>query len=170
MRLELPARPADAQLAQIGVLKGTFVAHPIGYSDHVMPSADGMPALDMAVLLGAVIIEKHFTDDKTAVGNDHYHAMDEKDLASFMRRLALLCDFYGSTERDLSGERLAIQNARRRIVAARDIAAGETLDEENLIPLRSNRGIEIAQWDVVVGRATSREISRGAPLEWTDLK
>ncbi|WP_425283523.1 SAF domain-containing protein [Methyloceanibacter superfactus] len=87
-----------------------------------------------------------------------------------MRRLALLCDFYGSTERDLSGERLAIQNARRRIVAARDIAAGETLDEENLIPLRSNRGIEIAQWDVVVGRATSREISRGAPLEWTDLK
>lgn len=170
--LNYPTPPAQAQLAQIVELARVFGAQcPIGYSDHVAPDPDGaMPALDMAVLLGAVVIEKHFTDDKTATGNDHYHAMDGDDLAVFMKRLARLRQMYGDGGLDLSGQQAAIDNARRRIVAARPVEAGAVVGEDDLIALRSNRGIEIAHWDRVVGRTLARAVSDGAALEWEDLR
>lgn len=170
--LNYPTAPEKAQLAQIPALSKVFGDEcAIGYSDHVKPDEDGaMPALEMATLFGCVVIEKHFTDDKTARGNDHYHAMDRHDLRAFVDRIAGYRKLFGSPERNLAAEASAIDNARRRIVAARDIAEGETLAAKDLIPLRSNVGIEIARWDNVVGRQVSRVIASGAPLEWTDLR
>ena len=170
--LNYPTPPAQAQLAQIAELARLFGAQcAIGYSDHVTPDPDGaMPALDVAVLLGAVVIEKHFTDDKTATGNDHYHAMDGDDLAAFTRRLARLREMYGGGALDLSGQQAAIDNARRRVVAARGIGEGAVLGEEDLVALRSNRGIEIAHWDRVVGRRLARAVAAGGSLEWDDLR
>lgn len=169
--LNYPTLPADAQLAQIPLLQKTFGQDcVIGYSDHVKPDDDGsMPALEMAALMGAVVIEKHFTDDKSGVGNDHYHAMDEADCTAFMDKLAVYRDLYGSAERDISGEATAIKNARRRVVAARPLTAGTTLTENDLIALRSDDGIEIAHWDRVVGRSLAREVAGGTPLQWHDL-
>lgn len=169
--LNYPTPPAQAQLRQIDELTQSFGRIcAIGYSDHVKPDTDGaMPALEIAALRGAVVLEKHFTDDKTAAGNDHYHAMDRRDLSAFTERLARLRELYGGGRRDLSGQGAAIQNARRRIVACRAIGEGEVLDASNLVALRSNRGIEIAHWDRVIGRATVRPVRDGAPLDWADL-
>lgn len=169
--LNYPTDPADAQLAQIPALMRIF-GHdcPIGYSDHVKPNDDGaMPVLEMAIIQGSVIIEKHFTDDKNAVGNDHYHAMDESDLAAFVSRIDRIRDFYGSQTRDISGEALAVMNARRRIVAARDIPSGAVLEADDLIALRSNHGVEIAHWDRFIGQTVTRDIAKGAPLNWKDI-
>lgn len=170
--LNYPTPPSEAQMAQMSEMVRIFgVDHAIGYSDHVKPDPDGsMPVLEMAALMGAVVIEKHFTDDKTAPGNDHYHAMNRADLSAFMSRLERFREFYGSHVRDLSGQSSAITNARRRIVAAREISPGHVLGPSDLIALRSNRGIEISQWDNVVGRSASRVISNGAPIEWMDLQ
>lgn len=170
--LNYPTPPADAQLAQIGELYRIFGGEcAIGYSDHVKPDADGaMPALEMATLLGSVVLEKHFTDDKTAKGNDHYHAMTSADCAAFGARLARLRELYGRKELDLSGQALAIDKARRRIVAARDIAAGEKLSADDLVALRSDIGVEIAHWDRIVGRAASRGIAAGASVVWADVQ
>ncbi len=169
--LNYPTAPDKAQLSQISLLSSVFGREcAIGYSDHVKPDPDGtMPALEMAVMLGASIIEKHFTDNKRAPGNDHYHAMDADDLGRFVKRLGHLRTFYGSLLRNLSSERAAIENARRRIFAARAIAAGETLTEEHLIALRANKGIEIAHWDSVVGRVAARNIAKGAVFTWRDI-
>jgi N-acetylneuraminate synthase len=169
--LNYPTPPEKAQLAQIPALQQAFGEDcAIGYSDHVKPDEDGvMPALEMAVMMGAVVLEKHFTDDKNGVGNDHYHAMDGTDLAAFTGKLARLRDMYGAGQRDLGGQVRAIENARRRIVAARDIAAGETLGEGDLIALRSNTGVEIAHWDSVVGKRAVKAIKGGAPLDWRDI-
>ncbi|MGE0742039.1 MAG: N-acetylneuraminate synthase family protein [Hyphomonadaceae bacterium] len=170
--LNYPTEPKNAELAQIGALQRAFGERcAIGYSDHVKPDADGaMPALDMAVLMGAVVLEKHFTDDKAGVGNDHYHAMDGRDLAAFTEKLARLRELHGTGKRDLSGQSRAIENARRRIVAARDIGAGETLREADLIALRSNTGVEIAHWDGVLGRTVRRAVASGQPLDWADIQ
>jgi N-acetylneuraminate synthase len=171
--LNYPTPPQRAQLGQIPRLERLFGAEcAVGYSDHVKPDADGaMPALELAAVLGAVVLEKHFTDDKTAAGNDHYHAMDAADLARFVARLSRLRELYGDGgTRDLGAEALAIANARRRIVAAAQLAAGQALREDDLVALRSNLGIEIQHWDRVVGRTLRRDVATGVPLDWADLQ
>jgi sialic acid synthase SpsE len=170
--LNYPTPREAAQLGQIRVLQEAFGDRAsIGYSDHVRPEDDGtMPALEMAVLAGAVVIEKHFTDDKTKPGNDHYHAMDASDLAAFTGRLALYRALEGDGELDLGTQGAAIANARRRVVAARALEAGDTVQESDLIALRSNVGIEIARWDDVVGARLSRAVEEGAPLEWSAIQ
>ncbi len=169
--LNYPTPPAQARLAQIPELQRLFGDRcAIGYSDHVRPKPDGsMPALEMAALMGAAVVEKHFTDDKSGVGNDHYHAMTSGDLKGFMDRLVEWRRLRGEVGVDLRGQGKAVQNARRRIVSKVDIAAGESLAADQLIALRSNTGIEIAHWDRVLGQKARRTITAGAPLDWADL-
>ena len=169
--LNYPTNLENAQLAQIEALKTQFgEACAIGYSDHVTPDADGdVPALYVATLMGAVVLEKHFTDNKLGEGNDHYHAVDEADLLRFTKQLARMRAAVGDGIRDLSGQQAAINNARRRIIALRDISVGEEITENDLIPLRSNIGIEIAHWDQVVGKTALRQIAVDMPLEWPDV-
>ena len=170
--LNYPTPPEAAQLAQMGELQRLFGdGCCIGYSDHVKTAPDGtMPALEAALLLGAVVLEKHFTDDKHARGNDHYHAMDAADLSRFCDRVRTFRELIGSRTRDLSGEASAITNARRRIVTTRRVAAGETLLSNDVCALRSNRGIEISHWDRVVGHSVRQSVEEGVPLDWADLK
>jgi sialic acid synthase SpsE len=170
--LNYPTPPQRAQLGQIPALLRLFGGDcAVGYSDHVKPDADGaMPALELAAALGAVVLEKHFTDDKAAAGNDHYHAMDANDLRRFVARLGQMRELYGSSVRDLRSEALAIANARRRIVAATGLAAAHTLGEDDLVALRSNVGIEIQHWDRVVGCTLRRAVAGGVPLDWADLQ
>lgn len=169
--LNYPTPPAAARLDQIDLLARVFgVDAAIGYSDHVKPAPDGaMPALVAAALRGATVLEKHFTDDKTASGNDHYHAMDGADLARFMAEMATYRTLYGAGPRDISGEAAAIANARRRVILKRAVAAGAPIGEEDLIALRSNQGVEVAHWDAIVGRRAARDLPEGAPLTWADL-
>jgi sialic acid synthase SpsE len=169
--LNYPTPQPNAQIGQIQVLKELFghrVA--IGYSDHVRPEDDGtVPAVEMAALFGAVVIEKHFTDNKQGVGNDHYHAVDEHDLRAFMDKLAVYRTLYGKREHNLEAQSAAINNARRRIIAARDLPVGHIITEDDLIALRSNVGIEIAHWDEVIGRVVDSAIAAELPLEWNQL-
>ena len=169
--LNYPTPQPNAQIGQIQVLQELFgdrVA--IGYSDHVRPEDDGtVPAVEMAALFGAVVIEKHFTDNKQGVGNDHYHAVDEHDLRAFMDKLAVYRTLYGKREHNLEAQSAAINNARRRIIAARDLPVGHVIAEDDLIALRSNVGIEIAHWDEVVGRVVDSAIAAELPLEWNQL-
>jgi sialic acid synthase SpsE len=169
--LNYPTPQPNAQIGQIQVLQELFGQRvAIGYSDHVRPEDDGtVPAVEMAALFGAVVIEKHFTDNKQGVGNDHYHAVDEHDLRAFMDKLAVYRTLYGKREHNLEAQSAAINNARRRIIAARDLPVGHIITEDDLIALRSNVGIEIAHWDEVIGRVVDAAIAAELPLEWNQL-
>ncbi len=169
--LNYPTPHAHAQLKQIQVLQQKFGDRVcIGYSDHVRPEDDGsVPALEMASLFGVRVIEKHFTDNKQGHGNDHYHAIDEADLKAFTERLEIYRNIYGGDSLDLSVQHQAISNARRRVVAARDLAVGHVITEEDLVALRSNVGIEIADWDSVVGKAVTIPIEGNRPISWDQL-
>ena len=170
--LNYPTPPENAELAQIVEIQRLFGDDcAVGYSDHVQPDRDcSMPALEIAALLGATVIEKHFTDDKSAPGNDHYHAMDADNLGAFTAKLAAMRRLYGSPTRNLSKEASAIKNARRRVVANVNLIEGQVIRKDDLIALRADHGIEIAHWDRVVGQTAARTVAGGKPLGWADLK
>ena len=92
--LNYPTSDENANLGMILDLKAKFPQYIIGYSDHTLPK--DMKVCEMATLLGAGIIEKHFTHDKTLPGNDHYHAMDKDDLKLFRDNLERVFDILGS--------------------------------------------------------------------------
>ena len=170
--LSYPTDPTDGNLLLIQRLREILSSRfKVGYSDHIPPSDEGrMPQLEIAYLLGAVVIEKHFTDDKSAPGNDHYHAMDESDLKSFMSWIERTRPLLGSGKPELSNQQVARQNARRRIFLDADLGAGQVLREQDLIPLRSSEGIAVHEWDRILGRRLARSVRKGDPLRDGDLE
>lgn len=169
--LNYPTPEENAALAEIDVLVRTFPDCVIGYSDHVVPD-ETISALEVAVLKGSCILEKHFTHDKTLPGNDHYHAMDKKDLVCFVEKLEayarLLND--GVKGKNLDKEASARLHARRSVVAAINIKAGEILSEKNLIAKRPGHGISTIHWDELIGMAARLDIEEDALIEWPMLE
>ena len=165
--------PTPEDHAHLGFMKTLMKTYPdcaIGYSDHVKPNANGdMPALLLASFEGAVVLEKHFTFDKTLPGNDHYHAMDFKDLKKFVEQLTQYRRLYGSEKKNLETEKRARVNARRRICTSVEVAEGTILDEAMLIPLRADIGIQVSFWEEVVGRKALTSLKPGQPIEWSLL-
>jgi sialic acid synthase SpsE len=150
--LEYPCPYEHANLAGIETLRRAFPNHLIGYSDHTRPDPASAIML-RAWMLGAMVIEKHFTHDKTLPGNDHYHAMNRDDLARFRQSARLLVDAEGSGEKTvLPSEALSRKNARRSLVATRDLPAGHVLTADDLICKRPAFGLPPAALEWVLGR------------------
>jgi len=170
--LNYPTPHENAQMSLMSDMLRIFGdKYAIGYSDHVKPEDDHfMPALEIATINGALIIEKHFTYDKSLPGNDHYHAFDAEDLKIFTEKLKLYQKLYGGKARDLKLEAKALSNARRRILTSADVKKGDVLGENNLIALRSNQGIDIALWDDVVGKKIAHDLSDRSPINWKDIE
>jgi len=128
--LNYPTENANAHLRMINGLSRAYPDRIIGYSDHTLPD-EGMTSLVTSYLLGALILEKHFTFDKTLPGNDHYHAMDVYDLSRFKKILKNVNDLLGGDEfkRPIESEKISRQNARRSIVLKKELTAGHVLSE-----------------------------------------
>ncbi len=166
--LNYPTPEENAQLGMLEVLKRTFPDCVLGYSDHVAPD-ETISALEVAMLMGSSILEKHFTHDKTLPGNDHYHAMDEADLKKFCAKAQKYKIMISGESKDLEKEQAARLHARRSVVAARDIAAGEVLTEDMLIAKRPAHGISPIHWDELIGRVAVSNIEEDALLQWDVL-
>ena len=163
--LNYPTADENANLGMIKGLQEKFPDKLIGYSDHTLPKE--MKTLEAASLLGAVILEKHFTHDKNLPGNDHYHAMDKEDLKllrqNIDRVLILLGGFYVTS---LPEEQPARDNARRSLVARRDIPEGKIIEPEDLTWKRPASGISPRSIDDVVGRKAVLAIGEDEVLLW----
>ncbi len=167
--LNYPTPEENAQLGMILSLKRIFPEVVIGYSDHVAPD-ETISALESAMLLGACILEKHFTHDKTLEGNDHYHAMDEDDLRAFIVKSKKYQKLISTDSKDLSKETAARKHARRSIYAARDIRSGEIITEDMIIAKRPAHGISPIFWDEIVGKLANTEIECDTALSWKFLE
>lgn len=167
--LNYPTQDLNAGLGQIKALARIFPGRLIGYSDHTLPEAN-MDALTWAYILGARIIEKHFTHDKSLPGNDHYHAMDFADLRRFRERVERYRQMAGGEVKHyLPSEEPARAFARRSIVAARDIALGEAITPEAITYKRPGTGIPARHWHQVLGMKAARDIAEDEVLAWGDL-
>lgn len=140
----------------------------IGYSDHTL----GIEVPIAAVALGAKLIEKHFTLDKTMDGPDHAASLEPDELkamVSAIRNIELALSGSGAKEASNS-EFKNIAIARKSIHLNKDVAKNDTLSEADLIMLRPGDGISPMQIDVVVGRRTTRDLSKGHKLSLTDIQ
>jgi len=163
--LNYPTPEENAQLNMIETLARVFPECVIGYSDHVVPD-ETISALEVAVLKGASVLEKHFTHDKNLPGNDHYHAMDEADLKRFCEKLETYRRLMSGKGKELEKEQSARREARRSIVAARDLKAGEKLTENDLIAKRPAHGVSPIHWDEIVGKTMLIDVEEDLPLSW----
>ena len=166
--LNYPTDDKNANLAAISTLRTEFPELTVGYSDHTMPG--DLKNLEVAYTLGAVVIEKHFTHDKTLRGNDHYHAMDLEDLKVLRKRLTRLKTILGHGDlKPEDCEMLARKNARRSLVAQRDIEAGQQLVAADITWKRPGTGIDPSIIDNVIGRRAKHKITEDSMIMWSDL-
>lgn len=167
--LNYPTMNENAQLGGIAALAQAFPDRVIGYSDHTLPG--DMKIMEIATLLGARIIEKHFTFDKTLPGNDHYHAMDKEDLKRFFEQLAIIRSAVGEFAISAQeSEAPARTNARRSLVSARAIPAGKVIQPEDLTWKRPASGVSPRFFDDVVGMSASCDIEEDDQITWGKLK
>ena len=134
----------------------------VGYSDHT----NGIEVPVAAVALGAQIIEKHFTLDKSLPGPDHKASLDPAELKAMVQAIRHTELALGSAEKAVSpSEQGNIVVARKSIVAARDISAGELLTEENITVKRPGNGVSPMLWDNVIGTRATRNFCADELIE-----
>jgi len=146
-----------------------FPQHCIGYSDHTLPG--DMKVLEIAVLLGARILEKHFTHDKSLPGNDHYHAMDKADLKRFWLNMERALAIVGPLQiRSFASEEPARRNARRSLVVARPVRGGARISRDDLTWKRPAHGISPRDIDSVLGMVARTDLEEDTVLQWSHLE
>ncbi len=164
--LSYPTDPSNANLRIIETLKRDFPDVRVGFSDHVAPD-ESMMTLAAAYMLGAEVIEKHFTLDKTLQGNDHYHAGDPDDFRKAIANFKWIDRVLGSPEKTvLPCELIPRREARRSLVLARDMKKGEVIREEDIIPKRPGTGISPKYAEIVVGRCVTQDLPEDTILRW----
>ena len=164
--LSYPTAPQDANLRVIETLKKVYPDIKVGFSDHVAPD-DTMMTLAAAYLLGAEVIEKHFTLNKKLPGNDHYHAGDPSDFKKAIANFQWIDTILGSSIKTvLPCEEIPRKEARRSLVLARDMKAGEIITKEDIMPKRPGTGISPAYTDIVIGRKINKDLSADTILDW----
>ncbi len=167
--LEYPTPDQHANLGRIKALREKYPNLVIGYSDHTKPERQ-YDVIKTAYTLGAKIIEKHFTLDKTLKGNDHYHAMDVSDLRQIKKHLERLRTIIGPGGLDYQiSETPARKNARRSIVLANDLEAGAVLRKEDLVLKRPGTGIAPDAYEQITGRRIRHSLKADSLLQWEDL-
>lgn len=153
---QYPTPMADVNLRAMESLR-KLGCGAVGYSDHTV----GIEVPVAATALGADIIEKHFTLDKTMEGPDHRASLDPQELAAMVSAIHNVSLALGSAEKRVSpSERPNIEVARKSIVAARDIKEGELLTEENITVKRPGSGLSPMLWDSVIGTRAKRDFDR----------
>lgn len=158
--LAYPTPPQEAQLGLIPSLRNPIGQ--VGYSDHTLFNLD---VLTTAWLLGAQVIEKHFTLDKSLPGNDHYHSMDPTDLRALVAKLQELQAMIGDGEkRVLKIEEPARLYARRGLYAARDIPPGKILEAADIAILRPSANLGPERYHDILGQPIPQARVAGEPL------
>jgi len=143
-----PADPADANLRAMVTMARHFNL-PVGYSDHTL----GNEVALAAVALGACVIEKHFTLDRTLPGPDQKSSLEPKELREFVRGIRTVESALGDGEKKPApSEAATAAVARKSLVAARDIPANSILTHEMIAARRPGTGLSPAMRDQLIGR------------------
>ena len=160
-----PAPAAEMNLRAMDQLRDRFGC-PVGLSDHTI----GIAVALAAVGRGAAIIEKHFTVDKRWPGPDHRASLDPRELAEMVRGIREVESALGDGDkRPMPSELDTRRVARKSVVAARPIAAGQRLTPDLVAVKRPGTGISPAELPRVIGRKALRALAADELIEWTDL-
>jgi len=158
---EYPTPFEDVNLLAMNELREKFGVR-VGYSDHTK----GIEVPIAAVALGAEIIEKHFTLDRNMEGPDHKASLEPDELKAMVAAIRNIERALGNGHKRVSeSERKNIAVARKSIVAARDIKAGEVFSETNLTVKRPGNGISPMRWEEVIGKIAKKDFQEDELIE-----
>ena len=161
-----PTDPADCNLKAMATMRDRFRC-PVGWSDHTL----GSHVSCAAVALGAELIEKHFTLDRTLPGPDHKASAEPDELAAMVRQIRDVEASLGDgVKRCRESEKNTAEVARRSVHAAGPIAAGSEIRAGDLVAMRPGTGIPAERINDVVGRRTVRDVAAGQKLSESDFE
>ncbi len=161
-----PAPAEIINLRNMVYLKEMFPEYEVGYSDHTL----GPAVACGATALGAAVIEKHFTLDKTKTGMDNSMATEPDEMKRLVKQCHEMFSAMGSYERVISEqEQGQIIKMRRSIVTTRDISKGEAITESMIEFKRPGEGIPPHKLEDVLGKVTNKSIRKGFLIHKEDL-
>ncbi|MCA9394918.1 MAG: N-acetylneuraminate synthase family protein [Candidatus Omnitrophica bacterium] len=161
-----PAKPAELNLRNIKMLAAAFGV-PVGFSDHSL----GFVSSVVAVALGACVIEKHITLDRTMPGPDHSFALDKNGLTDLVTAVREAEASLGRSTRSISAdERPKISTYRRSICSNKPLAKGHRVTAGDIDIIRPGNGIDPYDLEKVIGLSLQREIAAFTPLSWELFK
>ena len=164
-----PTVEKDVNFAMIRNLNDYF-PNVVGYSDHINQDTFLNTPL-YAFLVGANIIEKHFTFNRFLTGNDHWHSLTPLTLRANIRLLLeaqrLLGDYHKSA---LDSEARFITFGRRSLAAKNDIEEGQIIKEKDLITLRPGTGIPPYEIDKIIGYKAKKKIDKNSILCYSEIE
>lgn len=158
---QYPTPMADVNLRAMLDIRDSLHVR-VGYSDHTQ----GIEVPIAAVAMGAEVIEKHFTLDKTLPGPDHKASLEPQELKAMVDAIRNIEQALGDGHKHVSdSERPNIIVARKSIVAARDIKKGEILTDDNITVKRPGNGVSPMLWDEVIGTPAKRDFAYDELIE-----
>jgi N-acetylneuraminate synthase len=161
-----PSPPEIVSLRGVKDLQDAFPGVPVGFSDHSIG-----PEMALAsVALGACILERHYTDTRYRIGPDIINSMDPSELRHLIDRSKEIWVASRNPKERTAAEESVYRFARASVVADRDLPEGHVITEADIWARRPGSG-QIAGYDFdkVVGKRTTRALSRNTQLTWEDL-
>lgn len=160
-----PARLESINLNVIPTLKRMF-PYPIAYSDH----SPGWEMDIAAIALGANLVEKTITEDRTTRSVEHIMSIEPSDMDAFIRSIRELETAMGSSRRLMTAAEAEKRMAVRRSIHVRhDLAAGHVLRPEDVDYRRPGFGLPPSEAEHVIGKALAQPVAAGAALNWSDV-
>lgn len=161
-----PPETTTIQLNNILGLRDEFPNYPIGFSDHSL----GIEMSTAAVALGACMIEKHFTLDKTKIGMDNQMAVEPDEMSQLVKNCHNVQLALGGLKRVVSSAELEQRELMRRsIISKRDLKSGETLKRNDLDLKRPGTGIPPNKLKDLIGRTLIRDVERDTLIDESDI-
>jgi len=161
-----PAAIGDVNLNAMSTMS-KVTGLPVGYSDHTL----GTVVSTAAVAMGARVIEKHFTLDKSMPGPDHAASLNPDELKMMVREIRVVEAAFGNGVKAPTASEMSVRGlVRRSVTAVRSIPAGSVLVPADVTLMRPGTGIEPKDMQSIFGRSTFRDIAAGQMLSWADLQ
>ena len=159
---DYPTRFKDANLRAMQTMAVAFPGVKVGFSDHTL----GIEASIAAIAMGACLIEKHFTLDRTLPGPDHAASLEPAELTAMVKAIRNIELALGHGRKEPTANELKIRRvARKSIVASRPIECGEIFSITNLCAKRPGTGISPMHWDELVGKPAKRTYAADELIE-----
>ncbi len=163
---EYPARPESINLRFMETLQAIY-PYPVGFSDHTLEIGTSIAA----VTLGARVIEKHVTLDRSMEGPDHHYALEPEEFISMCRNIRAVEEALGSKTKTISpSEAKKSDSYWRSLHAAEDLAKGTVLQGEHISIVRPNDGLHSRHLEDVIGLAIQKPLTSGEPITWEVFK
>lgn len=160
-----PAPAKDYNLRTLSDMRDRF-GIPVGLSDHTLDNATAIAS----VALGASVIEKHFTLDRSGGGPDDSFSLEPNGLRELVKGTRIAWEALGKIDYGHKSSEKGNAAFRRSLFVVQDIMAGELLTETNIRSIRPGYGLPPKHYETVLGKLAAKDLTRGTPLSWDAIE